>query len=49
MPEEMRQAAKDVYDEGALTFPCVRVQRGYELMRDLVGVAPVKSTSFGLS
>lgn len=28
--------AKDVYEEGALDFPCVRVQRGYEDIEDII-------------
>jgi N-methylhydantoinase B len=28
--------AKDVYEEGALNFPCVRIQRGYEHVADVI-------------
>lgn len=28
--------ARDVYEEGALIFPCVRVQRGYEDVEDII-------------
>ncbi|MEC9369309.1 MAG: hydantoinase B/oxoprolinase family protein [Pseudomonadota bacterium] len=28
--------AKDVYEEGSLIFPCVRIQRGYETIQDIV-------------
>ena len=30
------RARKDVYDEGALTFPCVRVQRDFENVEDII-------------
>lgn len=28
--------ARDVYEEGSLIFPCVRIQRGYETIEDIV-------------
>ena len=36
LPTTYVPAAKDVYDEGALTFPCVRVQRDYENIDDII-------------
>lgn len=36
LPTTYVPAAKDVYDEGALTFPCVRVQRDYENVDDII-------------
>ncbi len=35
-PTTYHAFAKDVYEEGALIFPCVRVQRGYETIDDIV-------------
>ena len=29
-------AAKDIYEEGALIFPCVRIQRDYQTIQDIV-------------
>lgn len=36
VPTTYHAAAKDVYEEGALIFPCVRVQRNYETIDDIV-------------
>ena len=36
LPTTYVPGAKDVYDEGALTFPCVRVQRDYENVEDII-------------
>jgi N-methylhydantoinase B len=36
VPTTYDTAARDVYEEGALIFPCVRVQHGYELGDDVV-------------
>jgi N-methylhydantoinase B len=36
LPTTYVPAAKDVYDEGALTFPCVRVQRDHENVEDVI-------------
>jgi N-methylhydantoinase B len=36
LPTTYSATAKDVYDEGALIFPCVRIQRGYEDNDDIV-------------
>jgi len=36
IPTTFSPTARDVYEEGALIFPCVRVQRGYEDVEDVV-------------
>ena len=36
LPTTYVPTAKDVYDEGALNFPCVRVQRNYETNPDVI-------------
>jgi N-methylhydantoinase B len=36
LPSTYAPTAKDVYDEGALTFPCVRVQRGHANVEDVI-------------
>jgi N-methylhydantoinase B/oxoprolinase/acetone carboxylase alpha subunit len=36
IPTSYYAAAKDVYQEGSLIFPCVRVQRGYKMNEDIV-------------
>lgn len=36
IPTTFFAAAKDVYEEGALIFPCVKIQRNYELDNDFV-------------
>ena len=36
LPTTYHAAAKDVYEEGALIFPAVRVQRGYETNQDII-------------
>ena len=36
IPTTFFAAAKDVYEEGALIFPCVKIQRNYELDDDFV-------------
>ena len=36
IPTTYHAAAKDVYEEGSLIFPCVRVQRGYEMVDDVI-------------
>jgi N-methylhydantoinase B len=36
LPTTYMPGAKDVYDEGALNFPCVRVQRDYENNMDVI-------------
>ncbi|HKR98878.1 MAG TPA: hydantoinase B/oxoprolinase family protein [Candidatus Dormibacteraeota bacterium] len=35
-PTTYMSFARDVYEEGALMFPCVRIQRGYEDVDDIV-------------
>ena len=36
IPTTYFAAAKDVYEEGALIFPCVRIQKNYETVDDIV-------------
>ncbi|NNL85675.1 MAG: hydantoinase B/oxoprolinase family protein [Myxococcales bacterium] len=36
VPTTYHAAARDIYEEGALIFPCVRVQRNYESQDDIV-------------
>jgi N-methylhydantoinase B len=36
IPSTYHFGAKDVYEEGSVIFPCVRVQRDYELIEDIV-------------
>lgn len=36
IPSTYHFGAKDVYEEGSVIFPCVRVERGYELIDDAV-------------
>jgi N-methylhydantoinase B len=36
LPTTMNPLARDVYEEGALIFPCVRVQRDYADIRDII-------------
>jgi N-methylhydantoinase B len=36
MPTTLWASARDVYHEGALIFPCVQIQRGYEDIGDIV-------------
>ena len=36
IPTTYHAAAKDVYEEGSLIFPCVRVQRDYEMVDDVI-------------
>ena len=36
IPTTYHAAAKDVYEEGSLIFPCVRVQHGYEMVDDVI-------------
>ena len=36
IPTTYHAAAKDVYEEGSLIFPCVRVQRGYDMVDDVI-------------
>jgi N-methylhydantoinase B/oxoprolinase/acetone carboxylase alpha subunit len=36
LPTTYAAYAKDIYEEGALNFPCVRVQEGYEHVEDVI-------------
>ena len=35
-PTTYHAFARDIYEEGALIFPCVRVQRNYEMVADII-------------
>ena len=36
IPTTYHAAARDVYEEGAMVFPCVRVQKNYEMNGDII-------------
>ncbi|HKP18526.1 MAG TPA: hydantoinase B/oxoprolinase family protein [Gaiellaceae bacterium] len=36
LPTTYMPGARDIYEEGAINFPCVRIQRGYEDIQDLI-------------
>jgi N-methylhydantoinase B len=36
IPSTYHAGARDVYEEGAIIFPCVRVQTGYEMQDDII-------------
>lgn len=38
IPSSYNAAATDVYHEGAIVFPCVRIQRNYETIQDIVRI-----------
>lgn len=38
--------ARDVYEEGALIFPCVRVQQDYTDVQDIIGMARLRIRAF---
>ena len=42
IPTTYHAEARDVYEEGALIFPCVRVQRGYEDIDDVLRMCEVR-------
>ncbi len=42
LPTTYMPFAKDLYEEGALDFPCVRVQRDYRDVKDVVRMAKVR-------
>jgi N-methylhydantoinase B len=39
LPTSYMPHAKDIYEEGALIFPCVRVQQGYDDVQDIIRMA----------
>jgi N-methylhydantoinase B len=45
-PTTYMPGARDVYEEGALIFPCVRVQDDYEDVQDVIGMARVRIRAF---
>jgi N-methylhydantoinase B len=38
VPSSYNAAARDVYHEGAIVFPCVRIQRNRETIEDIVRI-----------
>ena len=36
IPSTYHAAARDIYEEGALVFPCVRVQQNYDMIDDVI-------------
>lgn len=46
LPTTYMPMAKDVYAEGALIFPCVRVQRDYEDVPDIIRMCEVRIRAF---
>jgi len=42
IPTTYHAWAKDVYEEGALLFPCVRVQRNYEDVMDIINMCKLR-------
>ena len=42
IPTTYFAAAKDVYEEGALIFPCVRIQRDYKTIDDIVRMCALR-------
>lgn len=42
VPTTYMAEARDVYEEGALIFPCVKVQEGYEIREDVLRMARVR-------
>lgn len=42
MPSTYMPFAKDIYEEGALNFPCVRVQRNYQDVQDIIRMAKMR-------
>lgn len=42
LPTTMSPLARDIYEEGALNFPCVRVQRNYQDVKDIIRMAKMR-------
>ncbi|MFH1090074.1 MAG: hydantoinase B/oxoprolinase family protein [Pseudomonadota bacterium] len=42
VPTTYHAKAKDVYEEGALIFPCVRVQRDYKDVKDIINMCRLR-------
>ncbi|HLF32177.1 MAG TPA: hydantoinase B/oxoprolinase family protein [Xanthomonadales bacterium] len=42
IPTTYHGAARDVYEEGALIFPCVQVERGYRTIKDIVRMCEMR-------
>ncbi|MCR8720608.1 hydantoinase B/oxoprolinase family protein [Pseudomonas syringae] len=45
-PTTYMPRARDVYEEGALIFPCVKVQSDYKDVNDIIGMARVRIRAF---
>lgn len=46
LPTTYMPMAQDVYEEGALIFPCVRVQKNYAEVRDIIAMAERRIRGF---
>ncbi len=46
LPTTYMPRARDVYEEGALIFPCVKVQSDYKDIADIIGMAKVRIRAF---
>ena len=46
LPTTYMPMARDVYEEGAVIFPCVRVQKNYEEVRDIIRMAERRIRGF---
>ena len=46
LPTTYMPTARDVYEEGAVIFPCVRVQKDYEEVRDIIRMAERRIRGF---
>ena len=42
IPTTYHATAKDVYEEGALIFPCVRIQRDYKDIKDIINMCKIR-------
>lgn len=42
IPTTYHTTARDVYEEGALIFPCVKVQEGYEDVEDIINMCKMR-------
>lgn len=42
LPTTYYSLAKDVYEEGALIFPCVKIQKNYEDVTDIINMAKMR-------
>jgi N-methylhydantoinase B len=42
IPSTYTPTARDLYEEGALDWPCVKIQKGYEDVTDLINIAKMR-------